>query len=562
MTTSTTMIATRQTILIVDDTPENLMVLGELLQPFYRVKVASSGAVALNIATTAPLPDLILLDVMMPEMDGYMVLDHLQKTATTRDIPVIFITAADAIEDVSHGLALGAVDYITKPIHPPIVLARIHTHLELKQTRDRLKEQNASLIHSNTDLSRAVRAKDEFLANMSHELRTPLNAILGMSEVLQEQVYGPLNERQLKSVATIERSGQHLLSLINDILDLSKVESGKVELEREFLPIDLVCQASLQFIRQQALKKHINVLLHMDTALRSVRQDDVPGTTPGASRQRTIYADERRLKQILVNLLANAVKFTPDGGDVGLDVQAEEDHPIIHFAVWDTGIGIAPDDQQRLFQPFIQVDSSLAREYEGTGLGLALVMRLTELHGGTVSLESEVGKGSRFTVSLPRYPTGASDEQGQQPFPLIPATEALPPTLTEAPVHPVHSSKLILLAEDNEANIITVSDFLEVQGYQVVLARNGIEAVDAARLQQPALILMDIQMPKLDGLEAIRIIRAEKHLAHIPIIALTALAMNNDREQCLQAGATDYLSKPVRLKELAQLIEHHLDKTS
>lgn len=267
-------------------------------------------------------------------------------------------------------------------------------HQERALLSQRVAERTADLIRSNTELARALKTKDEFLANMSHELRTPLNVILGLSESLQEEVYGPLNPRQRKSLATIESSGQHLLSLINDILDLSKIEAGKIELERTYITIETICQVSLQFIRQQALKKHISVSYHIDTT-RSPWQPDIPETL-------AIYADERRLKQILINLLINAVKFTPEGGKVGLDVYVELDNRMVRFTVWDTGIGIAPDDQERLFQPFIQVDSSLSREYEGTGLGLALVLHLSQLHGGSVSLESEVGKGSRFTVSLPQ----------------------------------------------------------------------------------------------------------------------------------------------------------------
>jgi PAS domain S-box-containing protein len=247
----------------------------------------------------------------------------------------------------------------------------------------RVAERTADLSAANAELSRTSRIKDEFLANMSHELRTPLNAILGMSEALQEQVYGPLNEKQLKSLRSIEESGYHLLSLINDILDVSKIEAGKLKLEVGPVSVESVCQASLGLIKQDAHKKQLKISSSFDNAVT------------------IIQADKRRLKQILVNLLSNAVKFTPEGGAIGLEVVGDAEGEAVHFTVWDTGIGILEEDMGRLFQPFVQLDSSLSRRYAGTGLGLSLVYRLADMHGGSVSLESEVGKGSRFTVSLP-----------------------------------------------------------------------------------------------------------------------------------------------------------------
>jgi signal transduction histidine kinase/DNA-binding NarL/FixJ family response regulator len=247
----------------------------------------------------------------------------------------------------------------------------------------RVAERTADLSAANAELARAVRAKDEFLAVMSHELRTPLNAILGMSEGLQDEVYGPLNERQLKSLNTIAGSGRHLLSLINDILDISKIEAGRLEWTISAVSADSVCRASLGLIAQAARKKQLRVSYTFDVAVT------------------IIQADARRLKQILVNLLSNAVKFTPEGGAIGLEVVGDAEREMVHFTVWDTGIGIPAEQMDRLFEPFVQLDSSLSREHEGTGLGLALVRRLSDMHGGSVAVESKVGQGSRFTVSLP-----------------------------------------------------------------------------------------------------------------------------------------------------------------
>ncbi len=398
----------------------------------------------------------------------------------------------------------------------------------------RVKERTAELSRVNAELARASRLKDEFLAGMSHELRTPLNAILGSSEILQAGAFGSLNERQLKYTKNIEESGRHLLSLINDILDLSKIEAGKMELEIRPVAIQSVCEASLRLVKQLAHKKKLQLKSSFST------------------NNKILRADERRLKQILVNLLSNAIKFTPEGGSVGLEVEDDEAQQAIHFTVWDTGIGISQEDMTRLFQPFVQLDSSLARQYAGTGLGLSLVSRMTKMHGGGVSVESQVGQGSRFKIALPysgpNIPSGAELEQVEADRP-----QRLPHRLRAGSRRPV-----ILLADDSEDNINMLLEFLQAQGYEIVVARTGIEAIDRAKEETPDLILMDIQMPELDGLEATRRLRAYDKLALVPIIALTALAMPGDKERCLQAGANEYLTKPVSPIGLIKTIETFL----
>jgi PAS domain S-box-containing protein len=397
----------------------------------------------------------------------------------------------------------------------------------------RVEERTAELSAANAELAQAARLKDEFLASMSHELRTPLNAILGMSEVLRMSIYGDLNESQLDALDHIETAGRHLLELINDILDLSKIEAGKLDLVTGLMEVNNICQASLLFIKQIAHKKQIKISSVIDSSV------DL------------LQADERRLKQILVNLLSNAVKFTPEGGQVGLEVEGDTDQGVVRFSVWDTGIGISTEDMQRLFKPFVQIDSSLSRKQGGTGLGLSLVYRLTELHGGSVTMESNVGEGSRFTVSLPW--TSSSDNEAvddRKTSISLPATKPL--ELDQ------HSSALVLLAEDNETNIMSVRDFLQANGFQIIVARNGAETIERARTEKPDIILMDIQMPGMDGLEATRQLRTDPELARTPIIALTSLAMPGDRERCLAAGADDYMSKPMSLKRLVEMIKTHL----
>ncbi|GAB1541039.1 hypothetical protein NUACC21_37090 [Scytonema sp. NUACC21] len=535
-----------------------------------------------------------------------------------------------------------------------------------KQVEKQLRHMNEQLSLANAELHQATRLKDEFLANMSHELRTPLNVILGMSEGLQEEVFGTLNPRQQQAIATIERSGKHLLELINDILDLSKIESGKLELQRTPVAVGYLCESSMAFVRQQAIKKNLQLTIEVPTGLPE------------------IVVDERRIRQVLINLLNNAVKFTPNEGSVKLVVQPkqQQEKEVLCFSVIDTGIGIAQEEMNKLFQPFVQIDSSLNRQHTGTGLGLALVRQLVELHGGTVKVTSEVGQGSCFTVYLPYatshtppipqsmnrsvmsddnsqvlivedssvaaeqiarylrelnmhaaiYPKGEGaidaalriqpalifldlllpnlsgwevlkqlkahpqtqnipvvvisvvDERSQalclgaSEYLVKPITrekfrhtldklqhpEQFPTTaLIIAPkVSPIEATApaLILLAEDNEANIATTSSYLSARGYRLLLARNGEEAVSLAKAQCPDLMIVDIQMPGMDGLQAMRLIRSDERFIHTPIIAMTALVMPDDRENCIAAGANDYLAKPVKLKQLVEKIKHLLNK--
>lgn len=408
------------------------------------------------------------------------------------------------------------------------------------QLEQRVAQRTAELNQTNIELEHANRTKSEFLANMSHELRTPLNSILGMSESLLEQYRDPLSEHQQKYIQTMASSGQHLLDMINDILDISKIEAGKFDYFPEAVSVEEICRSSLSFVKSQASKKSINVTYTQDKSVAK------------------IYADPRRLKQILVNLLTNAVKFTPEKGQVVLQVIADLEKDRIQFAVIDTGIGIAPGHLQQLFQPFVQIDSGLNRQQEGTGLGLVLVQRLTDLHGGSVEVESEVGKGSRFTINLP-WGRNIIIQQTTFVTEHKPSTSKLT-TVTTTSVEELTGHHVVLLAEDNMANILTVGDYLELHGYKVVVAHDGLEAIQLANQVDPNIILMDIQMPGMDGLETMRLLRANSRFARTPIIALTALAMPGDRERCLEAGANEYMSKPVSLKSLAKTIEDLLQQ--
>lgn len=404
----------------------------------------------------------------------------------------------------------------------------------------RVVERTTELNRTNAELERANRAKDEFLANMSHELRTPLNSILGLSESLLEQTRDPLTDRQQRSLKFIESSGRHLLDLINDILDLSKIEAGMLDYYPQIIRLDDLCHASLAFVKSQALKKSIALIDNNEAAVTN------------------ISADPRRLKQILVNLLTNAIKFTPDNGQVTLEVRTDPEQELVQFSVIDTGIGIAPDDLARLFTPFVQVDSSLNRQHEGTGLGLALVQKLTDLHGGSVQVESEVGKGSRFTINLYCNPGISEQVEEAHTGTLPPVDERVESVNFQTQGTTAHHK--ILLAEDHAANVLTIGEYLEDHGYEVSIAHDGLEAIEKAQETTPDIILMDIQMPAMNGLEAIQRLRADPRFQSMPIIALTALAMPGDRKRCLEAGASEYMSKPVSLKKLLHTIKEILGR--
>ena len=404
-------------------------------------------------------------------------------------------------------------------------------HVDITERKEREVAQQVlseNLRQTNEHLARLGRMKDEFLANMSHELRTPLNAVLGQAEAMGEGIFGPLTEEQRSALRTIEESGQHLLALINDVLDVTKGNAGKLELEFAPVPVEDLCQESLRQVREQARRKGISVSYTSD------------GAVVG------LWGDRRRLRQVLLNLLSNAKKFTPDGGRMGLEVAARQAGAEVALTVWDTGIGIAPEDRERVFEPFVQLDAGLARHHEGSGLGLTLVRHMVELHGGRLELESEVGQGSRFTVVLP---VESLENFAERPHEAPRARVRTPTPL------PMMVGRTVLIADDSEANTRHVEDYLKAHGFQVRLARDGEEAVRLCREVKPAVVLMDIQMPRFNGLEAIRLLRADARTAAVPMVALTALAMPGDRERCLEAGADAYLSKPVRLAEVLELVK-------
>jgi signal transduction histidine kinase/ActR/RegA family two-component response regulator len=433
----------------------------------------------------------------------------------------------------------------------------------LRDSVDTIKHQNNALTDANATLEREVedrkrateaaqlarqqaeqaraaadianRAKSEFLANMSHEIRTPLNSIMGFSDMMLND---ELSTKHREHLMLVKNASVGLLGIVEDILDLSKIEAGRLELRPEHFSPRLLLDQIVRMFAPRALEKHI-ALTHSFAA-------DIPDW---------IHGDKLRLRQVLVNLIGNAIKFT-DHGAVHIDaIRLADDTDInnaLQFAVRDTGIGIAPDNQQRIFNPFEQADNTDARKYGGTGLGLAISSRLTELMGGNLTVDSTLGKGSCFTLTA-RFSPSTADSRRLQGGAQEP--EARDPS--NNPARPLNKRLDVLLVEDNIDNQILAQVMLARLHCDVTTAHNGIEGVQAAATGRYDVILMDVQMPELDGIEATRRIRAAEvqagHVA-VPIIAVTASAMVSDRDVCMAAGMNGFLSKPYLFNDLAQVL--------
>ncbi len=392
-------------------------------------------------------------------------------------------------------------------------LSRINERFERK-----VKERTEELERMNRELERASQHKSRFIANMSHELRTPLNSILGFSEVLMGKIFGELTENQERYVRNIHSSGKHLLELVNNVLDIAKIEAGKYEMSYETFPVEDMFGEITAVITPMAEKKSIDLDLDIDNEVGPITADVV------------------KLKQVFYNLLSNAIKFTPEGGKVSIAVRKEAgrgeaaDQDIITFAVSDTGIGIAPDDIHRIFDEFEQADSAFSRQYGGAGLGLALTKKLVELHGGEVSVESRLGEGSTFTVSIP-----VVAQMGERQAEEVEALKLNFPWMNE-------KASLILVVEDDPASAELLTIHLTQAGYKVAHAFDGAEAVEKAIALRPFAILLDIMLPKKDGWEVLQLLKSNDSTSHIPVLIHSII---DNKDLAFALGATDYLLKPL-----------------
>ena len=419
-----------------------------------------------------------------------------------------------------------------------ILNAKLHSEIrELNLNLEKkVEERTRELELANSKLKRADQLKSEFLANMSHELRTPMNAIIGFAEVLRDGLCGELNSEQMECVIDIHDSGKHLLQMINDVLDLSKIEAGKMDLQSEEFSISTALDGILSVVRDIANKKNLSLQINAP--------EDLPD----------IYADPVKFKQIMYNLLSNAIKFTPESGSITIDTSLESDKFLI--SVTDTGIGISSEDQLYLFDEFKQVDTSYARQYEGTGLGLALTKRIVAMHGGDIWVESEIGKGSKFSFTLPAHTPSTLLSQ-EKPQPLgpealelteLPETESAGLSAEGVSKPSEHEPrKIILVAEDNPQAAQLLTIYLTEAGYNVAVAQDGEEAVKKAREVKPVAITLDVMLPKKDGWQVLQELKNLAETENIPVIIISIV---DEYDIGFSLGAVGYLVKPIDKKQL------------
>ena len=430
---------------------------------------------------------------------------------------------------------------ITKRKQAEDALSRERSNLEqtVGARTSELRHSLEQLEISNQRLEEADRHKSRFLSTMSHELRTPLNAILGFTDLLDGQFFGELNEKQQNYVRQIDDSGKHLLALINDLLDVAKIDAGAADFDFEAVDISRAISGVVNMMAAQFRQKRLIVESHIEP--------DLPN----------VHMDVRRGRQILLNILSNAHKYTPDGGVIEISVkQAGNNHA--HIAVSDSGIGLEPEHEANVFSEFYQANRVRDEKLGGTGIGLALTRRLVEIHDGEIGVmcpavfkyhrNSEETSGSTFWFTLP-----FANEIGTAQFDNEQRTKK----------SQLNQPSEILVAEDNETNLTMILEMLSIEGHLVKVARNGAEAVSLAEQNGNSfkLVLMDINMPIMDGMEATRRIRKMKKYGKVPIVAVTAAVDGNSRADHLKAGCNDHLSKPLQVKDLLITLRKHLKKT-
>jgi signal transduction histidine kinase len=523
------MLSQRPKVLLIDDTPANLQTLGRALASEYDLHIANSGSMGLNLAMEVR-PDIILLDIMMPGMDGYEVCQHLKADEHLKNIPVVFVTALSDLDAEAKGLQLGAVDYLAKPINVNIARHRIHNLIQMERLRREVEAQRDHLeemVQARTEAlsiakeaaESASRAKTTFLANMSHELRTPLNGIMGMIGLVLRKIDDPLLVDRLRKA---ELASQNLLAIINDVLDISKIEAERLALEQIDFPVGMVLENVRSLMTPKAQDKRIDLDVSITEELAGLH----------------VRGDPLRLGQVLLNLVSNALKFTDNGGvDLSVEQLPDRDGKLqLRFAVSDSGMGIATEDQRRIFSSFEQADASMTRRHGGTGLGLAICKRLVHLMGGEIEVHSALHLGSIFSFTV-LMDAGLAAGSAQQHEPIADA---------ESQIKARFSGRKILLAEDEPINQEVTLLLLEETGLEVVLANDGMEAVEQVGNTDFAAVLMDMQMPKMGGIDATLAIRKMPGQENLPILAMTANAFEEDRQKCMAAGMNDFITKPVR----------------
>ncbi|MCC6540407.1 MAG: response regulator [Bryobacterales bacterium] len=412
--------------------------------------------------------------------------------------------------------------------------AEVREHRQMLE--ERIRQRTEALEEATHRAMAANRAKSEFLANISHELRTPMNGVLGMLDIVLDD---GVPEPQREQLEIAKGCANSLLALLNDLLDLSKIEAGKMILEQIAFDVRIVAEDCTRAMQAKAREKRLELRFMSDPA--------VP---------ERVLGDPLRFRQIVTNLLSNAVKFTDKGRvEVTLGVNSTGDSPRLCLAVRDTGMGIPPGKLNDIFEDFTQADGSVSRRYGGTGLGLAITRRLVQMHGGAINVQSRVNQGSVFQVELPlalparAVAAGVAGSDG--------SNAGVDQTASPGAEFPAAGMR-VLVVEDNLVNQRVIASVLTKQGFEVEVAANGREALSAMNRKAAQIVLMDVQMPEIDGITAARLIRENAAWRHVPIIALTAHAMQGDRERCLQAGMNDYLAKPSPPAAVLDCVRRHL----
>jgi len=508
----------------------------ELEDAGYEVFQAADGQAGLE-AVIEHKPDLVLSDISMPVMSGLEFLKELRNGhPELSELPVMFLSALANREDIITGKKLGADDYLTKPVDFELLLASVEARLlqvqrmrEYRRVEDALRQEKLDAEMAAAQAHEANTAKSNFLATMSHELRTPMNGVLGLVNLISRT---DLTTEQREFIEILRESGNSLMDLLNDILDLSKIEAGRIELEKRDFSVGDLLESTKQLWTHSAVDKGLAFPIENNI------------TDNGLIR-----GDLYRVRQVINNLLGNAIKFTAEG-HVALHVSAnslDEERVELRFEIHDTGIGISEEQKKIIFQPFTQADSSKTRHYGGTGLGLAICKNLVELLGGEIGVESTLGKGSIFWFTI-------TADWGEE----METKQLLSSETPKPPVPPEDTRSLrILIAEDNYINQTVISGMLAPLDCQFDIVPNGLEAVAAVTRSTYDVVLMDIQMPEMDGVAATKQIRSlGGAFGQMPIIALTADAMQGDREKYLDAGMTDYVAKPIDQRELLSAISH------
>ncbi|RZK78196.1 MAG: response regulator [Pedobacter sp.] len=517
-------------ILIVDDRPENIIALEALLQrDDINIITTTNPNEALRLSWEMDIA-IALVDVQMPEMDGFELVEILKSNPRTKDILIIFVTAiSKETKYAVKGLNTGAVDYLYKPLDPFVTSAKVDSFIQFVRTQREVKQKNKELEAYQKELIKAKelaeqgkRIKENFLANMSHELRTPINGIIGVAHLLERT---SLSEDQKEMVNLLEVSSNSLLGVINDILDLSKIEAGKFRINRNETDLIGLCNSVVNLLKIRAKEKKLELITVLDPNLPNC-----------------ILADSLRLNQILMNLIGNAIKFTSEGSvTLKVEVIASKGNTVrLKFSVIDTGIGIAKENTEKIFETFEQADENTTVNFGGTGLGLSIVKNLAKLKGGTLDVKSELNKGSTFCF--------------ENWYQVIKQTETVVKKNKE--LLPPFDNLRVLVAEDNPINKFLIIKILKEWAIDADVVENGQDALDKLSENPYHIILMDTFMPVMNGLEAIKHIRQGyvPGKENIPIITFSAAVMDTDKLTAMEAGANDVVSKPFELAVLHQKI--------